>query len=82
MDQPRVRKSEYVVICELEIPELPREVLEAATAAVKVPSSQLGQAGDASELVIRFDNLQDAVDLATDHEGALVFRLGPQVWPR
>lgn len=81
-DKPLIRKPAYVVVLELDVPALPQQVIEASAKALDIPISQLGQSGDASELVIRFDNIEDAVDLASEREGARIFRLGPQVWPR
>ena len=82
MDTPVVRKPEYVVAWEMIVPELPRELKEAVASQMDVAKEALAEAGDPSELLVRFDKLDDAIDVAKQHEGARVYRLGPQVFPR
>jgi len=80
MDGPRVRKSEYVVVSECVLPDLPPELRDAVASAMASSGDDFGDAGDPSELVVRFDNKEEAIEFAGRMKGA-VYRLGPQVWP-
>jgi len=80
MNGPRVRKSEYVVVCECVLPDLPPELRAAVASAMQSSGEDFGDAGDPSELVVRFDDKSEAIELAERMNGS-VFRLGPRVWP-
>lgn len=61
------------------LPDLPSELMAAVAEQMKVGSDELGGPGDATELVLRMDNKEDAIDMARKMNGK-VYRLGPVVW--